>query len=560
VLYTQESSVDSASADRPISGATCLLLGLTLLGILVVGNAFLLNALLGRFCGAWLAVLLCLETAAIGAALVLWPGLRPTLRWDWLEIVGMVVVSGAFLAHAVHLAPPDLMPVSFSVDCSHQHLLVNYIYTHGGFPEGVDYLYIYDDYPIVPSALAAFLAHLVGALPAQTMYPLAVLLLSFQVMLAYGISSELLPRQPSSHVVALLATLMIFFVYPYSVRVYAERFYSNMIMGDLMVLFALWVVVVRDRLHPVLTISITIGLVFGCLNSYPAWVPFVIAPLLLAVLLDRRMSVAKRWRWASVLFVVTIGLTLIAVVDQWSFITWFAPSRDRRLTPGWQSLGGAFLIFVGLGAWALVRNWRRYAGLAQFVLITAGLITGLYGIALMDRLTLYIPDKTFYFNVFLFIVLVALGFAWIWDWISDRLGQARWVKEWMVCALMVTLGLIVVIAVNVRFPSPPEYPITLDEYRVAYQVSRELPGEELTYLVRNVTTFYWMDGCVLNRTHDLVAQSERWRTNPPSYKGWINDATASRRAVVSDLNALPQDGRWRTVIRSGNSGVIEKVL
>lgn len=547
--------VDTTSKQRSVSGAVLLLLTTTLLGILTVGNAFVLDVVIGQFRLAWLAVMLCFEAMSIAVALILWPGLRPVVRWQWLEIVGMIVVGGAFLAHAIHLAPADLMPVSPSVDCSHQHLLVNYIYQHNRFPDGVNYLYIYDDYPVAPSALAALLAHLVGVLPAQTMYPLAALFVTTQVMLAYGTSIELLPRHSSNYVLAMLAALMIFLVYPYSVHVFAERLYSNMVMGNLIVLFALWATAVRERLHPVLIAGVTIHLVFGCLNSYPAWSPFVAAPLFMSALLDRRMSVPKRWALVGIMLIITMVLTVIAVVDQWNFITWFAPSRARQLTPDWQSLGGVFLILVGWGIWTLIRTWKQHFGLTLFLIINATLVMTLYGVAVMDKLTLYIPDKTFYFNVFLFTVLAALGLNRAWEKLAPTIKP----KDWVSCAVMIVLALAVVVRVNFQFPRPTVYPITLDEYRVAYQVAQEMPDVELTYLVRTNMTFYWMYGCILNHTHDLTMQSEQWQANVPTYESWIQDAAAPSRAIVSDLTTLPQDGHWRVVIRSGNSGMIENV-
>lgn len=551
----QKRHPDTRPKQRSVSGAVLFLLVTVLIGTLTVGNAFVLDAVIGQFRLTWLAGMLCFDIAVIVVALILWPGLRPVVRWQWLEIVGMIVVGGAFLAHAIHLAPADLMPVSSSVDCSHQHLLVNYIYQHNCFPDGVDYLYLYDDYPVGPSALAAILAHLVGVLPAQTMYPLAALFVTTQVMLAYGTSIELLPRHSPNYILATLATLMIFLAYPYSVHVFAERFYSNMMMGDLMVLLALWVMAVRERLHPVLIAGVAIHLIFGCLNSYPAWLPFVAAPLFISTLLDQRMSVLKRWALVSIMLIVTLVLTGITIADQWDFITWFAPSRARQLTPDWQSLGGVFLILVGWGIWTLIRTWKQDFGLTLFLVIDAAGVAALYGIAIADKLTLYIPDKTFYFNVFLFTVLVALGLDRAWK----KLTSMRKPKDWVSFAMMIVLALAVVVGVNFQFSRPTVYPITLDEYRVAYQVAHETPGAELTYLVRTKTTFYWMYGGILNHTHDLTIQSEQWQDNVPTYERWIQDATAPSQAIVSDLAMLPQDGRWRIIIRSGNSGVIENV-
>jgi hypothetical protein len=499
--------------------------------------------------------MLFLEVLLIGGVLLLRPDLRPAVRWDPLEMLGMAVVGGAFLAHAIHLAPADLMPVSFSVDCSHQHLLVNYIYQHDRFPEGVDYLYIYDDYPVAPSALAAFSARLLGLLPAQTMYPLAALLVAAQVMLVYGLGVELLPRRPASYVLATVAALAIFFAYPYSVQVFAERFYSNMMMGDLMVLLALWVVIVRERVHPVFAAGVVVGLVLGCLNSYPAWLPFVIVPALASVMLDRRMTLRQRLAMAGMVGGITALLAIAAVTDQWEFITWFVPVRDRRLLPGWASLGGVFLLLVVAGLWALSRNWRRWFGFALFLVVDLVLVVVLYGVALLDKLALYIPDKTFYFDIFIFAVLVALGLNWLWE----RLVRTRSGHCWVAGLLILVAGLTAVLIVNWRFPKPASYPITLDEYRVAYQVSQESPDAELTYLVRNPTTFYWIYGCILNQTHTVEAERERWQSAPPTYESWIGDTTAPHRAIVSDLTRLPQDGPWREILRAGNSGLIEKV-
>lgn len=554
-MTTRPREQDTVSKPDSVSGVMLALLGATLLGILVVGNAFVLNSVLGQFRSTWIALMLIIEVASIVGALYLRPHLRPTIRWHWPEMVGIAIVGGAFLAHAMYLAPSDWMPVSFSVDCSHQHLLVNYIYQHDRFPEKISYLYIYDDYPIGPSALAAFLAHLLRVLPAQTLYPLAALLVTAQVMVVWGTSVELLPRSPVSYVLATLATLTIFCVYPYSVHVFAERFYSNMIMGDLVVLLALWATTVRKRLSPMLIAGVTIGLVFGVLNSYPAWMPFVAVPLVTTLFLDRRMSMRGRCLSAVVASVATSLLTVVAIVDQWEFITWFAPSRDYRLLPSWQSLGGVFLILAGLGMWRLIQTWKQQPGFALFLLTDVALVAALYGAAVADKLSRYIPDKTFYFNVFLFTILVALGA----NWAMEKLPLARKINDRAALASMVVIGVVVVTVVNSRFPRPGAYPITLDEYRVAYQVAQETPDADLTYLVRTDATFYWIYGAVLNHTHDLTEQSERWRASTPTYEKWIQEATDSQRAIVSNLAQLPQDGRWRIVTRSGASGVIERV-
>ncbi len=551
----QQDEPDRGTVPGTVAGGVLVLLSITLIGILVVANAFVLDVVLGRFDLTLVAILSGTEVVLVAGTLVCWPGLRPAVRWHWLEVLGMLAVGGVFLAHAIYLAPADGMPVSFSVDCSHQHLLVNYIYQHDSFPDNVTYLYIYDDYPVGPSALAAFLAQLLGVLPAQTMYPFAALLVAVQVMLAYGISLELLPRSPESQVWAAVAMLMVFLVYSYSVRVFAANFYSNMILGDLIVLLALWMTVVRERLHSLLVAGITLGLALGCLNSYPVWLPFVVLPLIASMLRDRRMLLRRRLAVVSIVAGVIAILAIIAVVDQWDFITWFTPSRDRRLMPSVESLGGVLLVFVAWGVWAWFRNWKRLPGFTLFLVIDAALVVALYGAAILDKLTLYIPDKTFYFNVFIFLVLVAWGLDQAWR----RWGSAGRLKDWMAGVALILVALGVGVGVDLWFPRPADYPITLDEYRVAYQVSQEIPDAEFTYLVRTAATFYWIYGCTLNHTHDLTEQFQRWQANVPTYEGWIKDDATPRQAFVSNLTKLPQDGQWRILIQSGDSGVIEKI-
>ncbi len=556
MMLEKEISLDQDIA-RPdsVSGVMLILLGTILLSILTVGNAFILNSVFGQFPLMWVAVILVVEIMLIIGVLFLWPNWRPTVRWCWPEVVGMMIVGGAFLAHALYLAPDDLMPVSFSVDCSHQHLLVNYIYQHNCFPDDVSYLYIYDDYPVAPSALAALLAHMLGVLPAQTMYPLGTLFVIAQVMVAFGISVELLPSSSTSYILAALAALMIFCVYSYSVDVFTKNFYSNMIMGDLIVLFVLWVIVVWKRLSLALITGVVIGLVFGVLNSYPAWLPFIFVPVIISMLRDQRMATRERWILAGFVLITTLVLTAIAIVDQWDFIIWFGPSRDYRLLPSWQSLGGIFLICACVGIWKLIRTWKQQRGLVLFLIIDIALVIILYGAAIMDKLSRYIPDKTFYFNIFLFVVLIAVGL----DWVVAKLPLARKINVQVALATMMVLGVVAVALANARSSRPVAYPITLDEYRVAYTVAQEIPDIDMAYLVRTSTTFYWMYGAILNHTHDLTAQNERWQADMPTFERWIQDAQAPRRAIVSNLVSLPQDGTWRIVIRSGNSGLIEKV-
>jgi hypothetical protein len=327
-----------------------------------------------------------------------------------------------------------------------------------------------------------------------------------------------------------------------------------MIMGDLIVLLALWVVVVRDKLHPSFTVALAIGLVYGCLASYPAWLPFVILPILASLMLDSRMPVRKRLISAGVASGITAVLAVLAIIEQWNFITWFAPVRDRRLLPGWESLSAVLLLASGWGIWVLIRSWKQRFGFALFLTIDLLLVVALYGIALLDRLALYIPDKTFYFNIFVLAMLAALSFNWLWD----RLPRARLQKDWVAALLVLGICLAAVAWVNSQIQSPSVYPITLDEYRVAYQTRQQMPDAELTYLVRTQTTHYWIHGCILNHTHNVVEQNEQWQARRPTYEDWIQETPQNNHALVSDLTSLPQDGRWREVIRVGNSGLIEK--
>jgi hypothetical protein len=290
------------------------------------------------------------------------------------------------------------------------------------------------------------------------------------------------------------------------------------------------------------------------LNSYPAWLPFVIIPMLASLLLDPRLSVRQRLIMVGIVGGITAILTVVAVLDQWDFITWFAPVRDRRLLPGWKSLGNIFLLLTVLGVYALIRTRQRRSGFALFFAIDLALVSGFYAFALWDKLALYIPDKTFYFNIFVFAVLVALGLDWLWE----RLGADRSIEARIAGAAILVIGSAIAVVANWRVPPPDVYPISLSEYRVAYRLSQEMPDEDLTYLVRTPATFYWIYGCILNHTHDLVQQSERWQNETPTYDDWIQDAVAPTRAVVSDLTELPQDGRWREVIRAGDSALIEK--
>ena len=576
--------INDTPQQQGISGPMLVLLVTTLLGVLIVANAFVLDAILGEFRLLWLALMLLLELGIIFAAPLLRPGLRPTVRWHPLEIVGMAVVGAVFFAHALHLAPSDLMPTSFSVDAPHQHLLVNYIYQTESFPDDIGYLYIYDDYPIAASAWAAFSARVLGVLPARTMFPLVALLVAAQVMVVYGVSVELLPRRPSSHAIATLAALAVFLPYRYTLGAFTDSFFSNMIVGNLLVLLTMWVITVREKLHPAFTFGVALLLVFGCLNSYPAWLPFVLVPALASILLDRRMTMRQRLATASLMAGMAALLTIVAVLDQWDFITWFAPVRDRRLLPGWESLGGLFLLPVFGGIWIVVRKWKQMLGFALFLALDLALVAALYAVALLDKLALYIPDKTFYFNVFVLAVLIALSLNWLWE----RLVQAvtkRLLKGSMpsqaetsssgssvassshalgsrnsliVGVAMLAICLSAITLLNRQYPAQSRYPITLDEYRIGYQLAEETPDAQMAFLVRNNITFYWIYGSLLNRTHDLEAQRKLWQAEMPSYDDWIQDSASPSWAVVSDLNKIPQDGPWREVIRSGNSAVIEK--
>ena len=123
---------------------------------------------------------------------------------------------------------------------------------------------------------------------------------------------------------------------------------------------------------------------------------------------------------------------------------------------------------------------------------------------------------------------------------------------------MVAVCVSALLLINKHHPPQSAYPITLDEYRVGYQLARADPDAQLTFLVRNNMTFYWLYGSLLNRTHDLEAQRKLWQAEVPSYEDWIQDPASPSLALVSNLEEIPRDGQWREVIRSGDSAVIEK--
>jgi len=545
---------NAVSEGRSVSGTIFVLLTVVLLASLTVANALILNALAGRFRPLCLVLLLSLESVVTVVAIVLRPQLLPALRWRGLEIAGALVVGGVFLAHAAHLSPRSWMPVSFSVDCSHQHLLVDYIHQHEAFPNGVDYLYIYDDYPVAPSALAAFMARAMGLLPVRMMHPLAVFFVAAQCVIAYGTVLELLPFRRSNPVLGVLASLTVFLAYPYSVGVFADRFYSNMMMGDLIVSLSLWLAVVRKRLHPLIVSVVTVLLGIACLNSYPAWIPFVTVPFLALTLIDERLPVRARLAHTGSVVAVTGLAGIAALVDQWDFLTWFAPTRGRLFPSSLKAVGGPSLVLVALGAWYLARDWRRLSGFAWFLLLDIVIVAILYGAGLLDLVSLYIADKTFYFNIFVLAILTGLGLCAIRECLD-----IRWIVDnWLWCGILLALGLVLTLGVNGAHPSPSSYPITLDEYRVGYQVAAKGPEQELTYLVRHATSFYWLYGCVLGNTHDLPDRAEQWTTDPPTYQTWIGGKDQTKKALVSDVSALPQEGPWHIVLRSGNCAVIER--
>ena len=549
-----ENHDDAASERRSVSGTVFVLLTLVLLASLTVANALILNALAGRFELLWLLLLLGVESVIAVVAMVLQPQLRPSVRWQGLEIVGALVVGGVFLAHAAYLTPPSWMPVSFSVDCSHQHLLVDYIYQHEAFPDGVDYLYIYDDYPVAPSALAAFMARATRLLPVRMMHPLAVFFVAAQCVIAYGTVLELLPVRRSNPVLGVLASFTVFLAYPYSVGGFADRFYSNMMMGDLIVSLSLWLAVVRKRLHPLIVSAAIVLLGVACLNSYPAWIPFVTVPFLALTLIDKTLPMRGRLAHTGSVLAVTGLAGIAALVDQWDFLTWFAPTRGRLLPSSLTAVAGPSLVLAALGAWYLARDRRRLSSFAWFLVVDIVLVATLYAAGVLDLVSLYIADKTFYFNVFVLAVLTGLGLTAIREWID-----IRWtIDSWLWYGILVALGLVVAVGLNAAHPSPSSYPITLDEYQVGYQVARNGPEQELTYLVRHATAFYWIYGCILGNTHDLSDRAEQWTTDPPTYQTWIEGQDQTGKALVSDVSVLPQEGPWRVVLRSGNSAVIER--
>jgi hypothetical protein len=221
-------------------------------------------------------------------------------------------------------------------------------------------------------------------------------------------------------------------------------------------------------------------------------------------------------------------------------------------------------------------------GFALFLVVDLALVAALYAVALLDKLALYIPDKTFYFNVFVLAVLAALSLSWLWERLlrtirirkpaapaqatAQPTGQSTagsrrrpgWQKPLIVALGLVAICIAAVAVVNWQHPAQSIYPISLDEYRVGYELAKQMPDVEVAFLVRSHATFYWIYGSLLNRTYDVERRSQLWQADPPTYDGWMADPTSPSIAIVTDLTSIPQDGQWRPIIRSGNSAAIEK--
>jgi hypothetical protein len=217
------------------------------------------------------------------------------------------------------------------------------------------------------------------------------------------------------------------------------------------------------------------------------------------------------------------------------------------------------LVLAGLGVVVGLRE-RRYLPLGLFA--AAGLAqTAL--LAAMDTFlrnpTYYLTFKMVHLHLYWLAAFGAAGLFSLWRWSSVGRSSRPKLRSG---AALVLVGLIGLIAWQVRPPRIPRSTVTEPVYQSGLWARANLPPDCLDYLVDHWATAYWLHVNVLGHSHNskrAEAIVEGFRTREFARDRWSNPERLPY-AIVDDLGEVPRGARagMEVLFREGEAGVVRR--
>lgn len=516
-------------------------------------NGYVLNLVSDYRANEWLVLAgVIIEMAAI----ILLAHRFIAVAIDWLELVGLSVVILGVWVYFILPALPTWLPPTQSSDAVRVYLQVMFT-----FPAGT----LVSWYPAGGTFLTAMLAHWLGIEPLRLLHPVAASFVALSAGAVYGITGALLPRQPSSKILALIAPALLFVPWSYFAGTLNwEQYFFAQVFAQYFILAAVWYSA-RYAEEPHWIFAVLIGVtLLGVVAAYPIFVaiPFGLFGLIVLVRLAQQKNLRANRGLLFTLGVFSALLILAAIALQRGGILELLAGKLSAegevgvggvAQPSLATLGGP--VFLALVIIGILFAWRAGA--------FGKTILGLVGIWLVQLLALlavrqlapvsdYRVAKTFYLLVFPFAICAALP-------IAQFFARAKLSPRTTPLALIASI-LLLSAFIAVWRPPKSFSPLTESEIEVA-QWAKKFYNEtyQIAYLDDSPISAYWLAFGIWRET--LPNEWFQWipagrKLGPASFEEWLTDPGWHERLLVRYLDQVPV--KVRVVYQAGDAAIIDK--
>ncbi len=490
--------------------------------------------------------------------------------WDFAEFAVFALVVGGFLAYALWLGRPNLLPVGTTVDAVHQYGLAEYISESGKLPihatEQRTNLQDGLEYPPAFVTVAALVSQTASIDPIHVLYPLTALFAAIAAGATFAIVSLLLAGKPWRLPLAGLAAGFSLIPYPYTFGSFTDQNYFAQVMAQAMLMLALFYLLMWRRDQNIETL-----LLFGLAASsliigYPTWAAIPLAAFGLVVLFWQGKSWRERFYWLLGLLLPLGLLAALFLKDRLKTGLGTVSNEGLVVLPDLGLYSWPVLVLAAIGLFLSL--WRD-PNQNRIISLFCGLVAleG-FGFWLLKTAfnigSYYSVYKLFYPAAYLFPVLAALGLGYLVNQQSPKILNKNpgilgfwWFKPTLGILLF---GLFLAITwLNHPRPERPYPVITQDGYNVANWMKNNLKIGEYSvgYAVKPGTPAYWLQVGLFKqprgtRTNDLL------NLEPQTFQSWFYNPDSNQYLFIEDINQANLDERTKILYQSGSAVVLTR--
>ncbi|MBI4785788.1 MAG: hypothetical protein HY782_01915 [Chloroflexi bacterium] len=522
-------------------------------------NGYALNLVSGYQANNWLVLAgLAVELAiALAAARVL-----VSVRFDFVELIGFLVVVAGVWLYFVAASLPTLLPPTQSVDAVRHYLQALFSYPNGTLVSW---------YPAGGAFVVAILSHWVGAAPLRVLHPTAASFVALSAGAAYGITCALLPPKRRSKIAALAAPALLFAPWSYFAgAINWEQYFYAQIFAQYFVVAALWYIASYAATSDWRFLVLLGAALLGVVAAYPYLVALPMAVFGLVVLARvrptpgpslKRRGVVALAAFAALLIFAAMALQQGGILELKTFqiATEGDVGAGGVANPSLETLGGPIFLLLALVGIPLA--WRTGArgpagAILAFVAVWLLQLGALVIVQPVFQVSGYRIDKTFYILVYPLAILAALLPAWALDRWLARIEHSprRLAAAFVAILLAASVGV-------VAFRPPIAYaPFSESELETALWAKEHLDTYQISYLEPETARAYWLAFGLWRE--NLPNEWFQWipagvKLGPKTFDEWLRDPAWPRWVLVPDVTAL-RAPLPKTIYASGKSAILEK--